>query len=85
MPDDDRLHTVAQLARRVGLSDGRVRAMLAKTPDLLPVPDEFDADGHPLWRASTIDPWGRVRTLPRAELVAAWLAGAGWDGAAGDG
>ena len=61
MPDD-RLHTVAQLARRIGLSDGRVRAMLAKTPGALPVPDEYDADGHPLWRATTVDPWHRKRT-----------------------
>ena len=51
------LHTVAQLARRAGFSEGRGRALLAA--GRLPRPDHEDAGGRPLWRASTIDAWCR--------------------------
>lgn len=51
------LCTMAQLARRVGLSDGRVRAMWAADRPSLPTPDAWDIDGHPLWLPDLIDNW----------------------------
>lgn len=47
---------MAQFARRAGISEGRVR-VLNGTPGALPRPDAKDADGRPLWWASTIDGW----------------------------
>ena len=62
------LHTVAQLARRIGISEGRARALLAA--QRLPVSDYVDVDGHPLWFESTIDVWCRMtgRTPPNGSL-----------------
>ncbi|MGH3866378.1 MAG: hypothetical protein ACRDQ4_09640 [Pseudonocardiaceae bacterium] len=57
------LHTLAQLARRAGISEGRARGLAAK-PSALPPPDSFDAGGRPLWLGATVDRWcastGRV-------------------------
>ncbi|MEV0237834.1 hypothetical protein [Nonomuraea sp. NPDC050786] len=50
------LYTLAQFARRVGISEGRARALWAER-DRLPRPDGTDADGRPLWLAATIDRW----------------------------
>ncbi|MER7015321.1 hypothetical protein ABT324_28140 [Saccharopolyspora sp. NPDC000359] len=50
-------HTLAQFARRAGISEGRARALYGTTPSGLPRPDRTDADGRPLWWASTIDAW----------------------------
>lgn len=49
-------HTLAQFARRAGISEGRARALYAQ-PSGLPQPDRTDADGRPLWWAATIDAW----------------------------
>ena len=49
------VHTLAQLARRAGISEGRGRALYAGKK--LPHPDSRDADGRPLWLGSTIDAW----------------------------
>lgn len=51
------LHTLAQLARRAGISEGRARGLAAKPSPGLPRPDRFDADGRPLWWSATIDRW----------------------------
>ncbi|MGI5292665.1 hypothetical protein ACQEVF_56470 [Nonomuraea polychroma] len=61
----ERRYTLSQFARRVGISEGRARAMWAEK-DRLPKPDGHDADGRPLWHASTIDRWCRRtgRTVP---------------------
>ena len=67
-------YTLAQFARRVGISESRARAMRA-AGDRLPSPDATDAGGHPLWRESTIDRWCRRvgRPVPRqARGLAAW-------------
>lgn len=56
-PFDRQPHTLAQLARRAGISEGRARALYTKEPEKLPRPDRTDADGRPLWWASTIDTW----------------------------
>ena len=48
-------HTLAQFARRATISEGRARALY--TAHGLPRPDGSDADGRPLWWASTIDSW----------------------------
>ncbi len=67
-------YTLAQFARRVGISESRARAMRA-AGDRLPPPDITDAGGHPLWRESTIDRWCRRvgRPVPRqARGLAAW-------------
>ena len=67
-------YTLAQFARRVGISEGRARAMLA-AGDRLPRPDVSDADGRPMWRQSTIDRWCRRvgRPVPKdAKGVASW-------------
>jgi hypothetical protein len=50
-------YTLAQLARRAGISEGRARGLYATAPSGLPRPDRTDADGRPLWWASTIDAW----------------------------
>ena len=56
-PFDQTPHTLAQLARRAGISEGRARALAAASPSGLPRPDRTDADGRPLWWAATIDAW----------------------------
>lgn len=48
-------HTLAQFARRAGISEGRLRVL--KGTAALPPPDSRDADGKPLWWAATIDAW----------------------------
>lgn len=63
-------HTLAQLARRAGISEGRARALLGEGK--LPRPDQADADGRPLWSATTIDAWCRQTGRPLGEKVA-WL------------
>jgi hypothetical protein len=63
-------HTLAQLARRAGISEGRARALLGEGK--LPKPDQADADGRPLWSATTIDAWCRQTGRPLGEKVA-WL------------
>jgi hypothetical protein len=68
MSDSPVFCTVAQVARRVGLSDGRVRAMWAGEGGL-PEPDGFDDDGHPLWLPDTVDRWGKLRRQSRRELI----------------
>jgi hypothetical protein len=50
-------HTLAQFARRAGISEGRARALYNQRPSPLPRPDGADADGKPLWWGSTIDAW----------------------------
>lgn len=63
-------HTLAQFARRAGISEGRARALLGEGK--LPRPDQADADGRPLWSATTIDAWCRQTGRPLGEKVA-WL------------
>lgn len=65
-------HTLAQLARRAGISEGRARALHAATPSGLPRPDRADADGRPLWWASTIDAWC-ARTGRDVSSESLWL------------
>ncbi|WP_432830922.1 hypothetical protein [Dactylosporangium sp. CA-092794] len=56
---------VAQYARRVGISEGRARAMLTDLKgSRLAEPDGADADGKPVWFASTIDAWCRATARP---------------------
>jgi len=60
-PDRDRdngapRYTLAQFARRVGISESYARTLLAKR-DRLPKADGTDADGKPWWRPDTIDRW----------------------------
>src|SRR5438874_1828244 len=65
------LYTLAQLARRAGISEGRARALYAE--EKLPRADSKDADGRPLWLATTIDAWSSRRKgrEPREEVP--WL------------
>lgn len=56
-PIEGQPHTLAQFARRAGISEGRARGMLAETPSKLPRPDGTDAGDRPYWFASTIDAW----------------------------
>ena len=69
---DSEPHTLAQLARRAGISEGRVRALFTAQPSGLPRPDRGDADGRPLWSPGTIDAWcaSTGRTVSEAAL---WL------------
>jgi hypothetical protein len=55
-------HTVAQFARRAGISEGRARAL--QSEGKLPRPDQKDAGGRPLWSATTIDAWCRQTGRP---------------------
>lgn len=71
-PWDRQTHTLAQFARRAGISEGRARALYAATPSGLPRPDRTDADGRPLWWASTIDAWC-ARTGRQVRDDALWL------------
>jgi hypothetical protein len=68
-------HTLAQFARRVGISEGRARGLYNATSSGLPQPDRSDADGKPLWFAATIDAWcARTgRAVPEDSL---WIFGA---------
>jgi hypothetical protein len=56
-PREHQPHTLAQFARRAGISDGRARALFAARPSGLPRPDVTDAGGRPLWWPATIDAW----------------------------
>lgn len=68
-------HTLAQFARRAGISEGRARALFSTDPSGLPRPDRVDAGGKPLWFGPTIDAWcARTgRAMPEDSL---WLFGA---------
>jgi hypothetical protein len=70
-PWNQQAHTLAQLARRAGISEGRARALHA-TPGGLPCPDRTDADGRPLWWATTIDTWC-ARTNRAISKHSLWL------------
>ena len=63
-------HTLAQFARRAGISEGRARALYGEGK--LPRPDQVDADRRPLWSATTIDAWCKQTGRPLGETVA-WL------------
>jgi hypothetical protein len=63
-------HTLAQFARRAGISEGRARALHADGK--LPRPDQVDADGRPLWLATSIDAWCKQTGRALSEGVA-WL------------
>ena len=63
-------HTLAQFARRAGISEGRARALYNEGK--LPRPDQSDADGHPLWSPTTIDAWCKQTGRALGEKVA-WL------------
>ncbi|WIX83635.1 hypothetical protein QRX50_24210 [Amycolatopsis carbonis] len=65
-------HTLAQLARRAGISEGRARGLYNTDRSRLPRPDRFDADGKPLWFGPTIDAWSAHtgRAVPDDSL---WL------------
>ena len=71
-PSDRSPHTLAQLARRAGISEGRARALATATPSGLPRPDSADADGRPLWWAATIDAWC-ARTGRKISQDSLWL------------
>ena len=58
-------HTLAQFARRAGISEGRARALFGEGK--LPKPDHVDAGGRPLWSATTIDAWCRQTGRPLGE------------------
>lgn len=59
--------TVAQIARRVGRSDGWARTLWAAGS--LPTPDGWDDDNHPLWLESTVDRWWKLRSQPKTVLI----------------
>jgi hypothetical protein len=61
------LHTLAQLADRAKISQGRARALHADGK--LPRPDSKSIRGRPLWLASTIDAWCRQTGRPLGEEV----------------
>lgn len=71
-PFDRSPHTLAQLARRAGISEGRARALYTATPSGLPRPDRTDADGRPLWWSTTIDAWC-ARTGREVSADSLWL------------
>lgn len=56
-PIETEPHTLAQFARRAGISESRARGLYAQKPSGLPKPDRTDAGGKPLWFAATIDTW----------------------------
>ncbi|MEU7159191.1 hypothetical protein AB0A98_22545 [Streptomyces chrestomyceticus] len=77
---DDRFYaaryTLAQFARRAGISESYARGMYA-AGDKLPRPDGADVDGKPWWRPDTIDRWcqGTGRAVPPdAEAIYHWPA-----------
>ncbi|MEV5554954.1 hypothetical protein AB0L44_15000 [Nonomuraea wenchangensis] len=64
-------YTLAQFARRVRIAESRARALHADGK--LPPPDGRDADGRPLWAATTIDAWCRhTGRVPAAEALWLW-------------
>lgn len=80
---DQRPYTLAQFARRAGISEGRARALYAArqsdetdsgsgSGSGLPRPDRTDADGRPLWWAATIDAWC-ARTGRDVDGDALWI------------
>lgn len=71
-PIDRQPHTLAQFARRAGISEGRARAMFGETPSKLPRPNGHDADGRPYWWSSTIDAWC-ARTGRAVSSDSLWL------------
>ncbi len=71
-PMDRQPYTLAQFARRAGISEGRARGMLAETPSKLPRPNGHDAGGRPFWWASTIDAWC-ARTGRAVSSESLWL------------
>ncbi|WP_410659599.1 hypothetical protein [Amycolatopsis sp. lyj-112] len=56
-PIETEPHTLAQFARRAGISESRARGLYAQKPSGLPQADRTDAGGKPLWFAATIDTW----------------------------
>ncbi|MDQ3763953.1 MAG: hypothetical protein M3460_20815 [Actinomycetota bacterium] len=60
--------TLAQFARRVGISESRARGLYSDEParTRLPAPDGHDVDGRPWWHGRTIDRWCKKtgRALP---------------------
>ncbi|MEU1813262.1 hypothetical protein [Micromonospora aurantiaca (nom. illeg.)] len=62
-------YTLAQIARRVRLTEGRIRAMYGQ--GRLPHPDGSDPDGKPYWLESTVDGWIRSTGRPLPD-GAAW-------------
>lgn len=65
-------YTLAQYARRVGISDSRARALLSR--GRLAHPDGHDPDERPYWHARTIDSWCR-RTQRQVPDDADWPIG----------
>lgn len=65
-------HTLAQFARRAGISEGRARALYHAKPSGLPKPDSTDADNRPLWWPATIDAWCR-RTNREVTEESLWI------------
>ena len=63
-------HTMAQFARRAGISEGRARALLGDGK--LPAPDGADADGRPLWGDTTVDAWCQTTNRP-VQDEALWI------------
>lgn len=63
-------HTLAQFARRAGISEGRARALLSDGK--LPAPDGTDADGRPLWGDTTVDAWCQTTNRP-VQDEALWI------------
>ncbi|WP_406080112.1 hypothetical protein [Micromonospora sp. NBC_00858] len=59
---DEARYTLAQYARRVGMSDSRARAL--QSAGRLANPDGHDPDGRPYWHARTIDAWCRRTQRP---------------------
>lgn len=73
-------YSLAQFARRVGISEGRARAMFNDAGgSRLAKPDGTDPDGKPFWYARTIDDWC-TRTGRRLAEDARWPYG--WQAAA---
>ncbi|MBQ1076394.1 hypothetical protein KBX06_25025 [Micromonospora sp. C31] len=70
--DGELRYTLAQYARRVGISDSRARALLGA--GRLAHPDGHDPDGRPYWHARTIDSWCR-RTQRQVPDDADWPIG----------
>lgn len=68
----DQRYTLAQFARRVGISEGRVRVLYGETDaGRFPIADGHDADNRPWWLGQTIDQWCRHTGRPTPE-AAAW-------------
>lgn len=75
-PWGSELHTLAQFARRAGISEGRARALASTSPSGLPEPDRYDAGSKPLWWSATVDSWC-ARTGRAVPEDAMWLFTAG--------